>query len=145
MASGREKSHPLDMKNSRAGEVLSEKGRDGKVEAADGSLAVDFKSGDEGRAPTPEHLFAAAYAACFHSAILSLAAGAHQTITGSTVIAHARLVENGHLGPALAVDLRASLPGLGEADARHLLHQAHNKCPYSRAVRDNIIVTLALD
>lgn len=129
-----------------AAEVLSENGRDGKIEAADGSLSVDFTAGsDDHPAPTPEHLFAAAYAACFHSALKSLAKSAHQDITGSTVVANARLAENGGGASVLAVTLRASIPGVSESDARHLLHQAHDKCPYSRAVKNNITVTLALD
>jgi Ohr subfamily peroxiredoxin len=127
-------------------EVLSENGRDGKIDAADGSLSVDFRPGSDGQsAPTPEHLFAGAYAACFHSALKSLAASAHQDIAGSTVVATARVAENGGSGSVLAVTLRASIPGVSESDARHLLHQAHEKCPYSRAVRNNVTVTLALD
>lgn len=129
-----------------AAEMLSENGRDGKIEAADGSLSVDFRAGSDDRpAPTPEHLFAGAYAACFHSALKSLAGSAHKDIAGSTVVACARLADNGSGGSVLAVTLRASIPGVSESDARHLLHQAHEKCPYSRAVRNNVTVTLALD
>lgn len=58
-------------------DVLSENGRDENVEGCDDALAIDLQAGGENRpAPTPEHLFTAAYAAFFHSALKSLAASA---------------------------------------------------------------------
>jgi lipoyl-dependent peroxiredoxin len=55
------------------------------------------------------------------------------------------LVENERGEYELRVELLASLPGVSRTDADHLLHQAHTTCPYSKAVRGNVNVTLTLD
>ena len=133
------------MKATPAATILSDNGRDGKIEADDVSFSVDFTHADDTEGVTPEHLFAGAYAACFHSALKSAAKKGHHDITGSTVVATARLVEQADHGSALAVDLRASIPGVSANDAGRLLHQAHSSCPYSKAVRGNVTVSLSLD
>jgi lipoyl-dependent peroxiredoxin len=55
-------------------EVVSNHGRDGVVESSDRALRYDLSAE---QAPSPEHLFAAAYAACFHSALKHAAQVAH--------------------------------------------------------------------
>ena len=94
---------------------------------------------------TPEHLFAAAYAACFHSSLLSAAESAHVNIKGSSVSARIDWIdyENGNDG--FRVELRAALPGVGAAEGKKLLNQAHGSCPYSRALRHNVPVIVRLD
>ena len=47
-------------------------------------------------------------------------------------------------GFGLAVELSASIPGLSAAEVRELLEAAHEVCPYSKATRGNIPVTLAV-
>jgi lipoyl-dependent peroxiredoxin len=126
----------------RTAEVLSQRGRDGRIEASDRSL--DFDLSADG-APTPEHLFAAAYAACFHSALRSAAKTAHLDIAGSTVIARVTLREDEKGGSRLEVELRAAIPGVSADQGERLLHQAHETCPYSRAVRGNVNVRLGTD
>lgn len=133
------------MKTTPAATILSDNGRDGKLEADDIPFSVDFAHAEDTDGVTPEHLFAGAYAACFHSALKSAAQKGHHDITGSTVVATARLVEQPDHGSALAVDLRASIPGVSANDAGRLLHQAHSSCPYSKAVRGNVTVSLSLD
>lgn len=53
-------------------------GRDGHVRSADGlvdmDLAIPKEMGGQGGAANPELLFAAGYAACFHSALQMVAA-----------------------------------------------------------------------
>jgi organic hydroperoxide reductase OsmC/OhrA len=44
----------------------------------------------------------------------------------------------------LAAAIMASFPGLTKDAALDLLRAAHEMCPYSRAVKGNIDVTLAL-
>ena len=51
--------------------------------------------------------------------------------------------ERGAMG--LAVELRASLPGVDHAKAAELMHAAHDACPYSRATRGNVPVRLLVD
>lgn len=135
----------LQMKTIQVGSMISEYGRGGKVEAADGELMIDFSRNGERRSVTPEHLFAGAYAACFHSALKAAAERAHQSITGSVVTANVRLNEDEKGGYRLGVELAASVPGVSASDAEHLLHQAHASCPYSKATRGNVDVQLKLD
>jgi lipoyl-dependent peroxiredoxin len=135
------------MKTIHVAEIISEGGRQGSAEASDGSFSVHFVPGSASSkgGVTPEHLFAAAYASCFHSAILNHAEVGHFKITGSTLTARVSLTENDKGQYDLHVELRASLPGIGRANAEHLLNQAHTTCPYSKAVRGNIDVVLKLD
>ena len=135
------------MKTALVAEMISQGGRTGRVEGPDGILSIDLAmpTDENPGATTPEQLFAGAYAACFHSAILNAAEKAHLHIEGSTVIGRAQLLENDDGGYELAVELRAALPGVDEDDAQRLLRQAHNTCPYSKATRGNIDVKLTLD
>jgi Ohr subfamily peroxiredoxin len=125
-------------------EVASHQGRDGIVASSDNALHFDLAAD---RAPTPEHLFAAAYAACFHSALLLAAEIAHVDISGSSIIARVGLADDDATGDTshLTVELRAAIPGVDENQAKTLLNQAHTTCPYSRAVRGNIDVKLVMD
>ncbi len=135
----------LTMKTMQTGEMISDLGRDGKIEAPEGNFAVDFSEADKTHAITPEHLFAGAYAACFHSALKSAAERSNLDIAGSTVIARVELGDEGNNQSALAVTLRASIPGATVDEANCLLGEAHETCPYSRAVHGNITVNLELD
>jgi Ohr subfamily peroxiredoxin len=123
-------------------EVSAYKGREGVIESADSTLRIDLS---EDGAPSPEHLFAAAYAACFHSALLHAAERAHEDISGSSVIAVVSLLEEQAGSLRLAIELRATIPGAAQDRAERLLHQAHSSCPYSRAVRGNVDVRLLVD
>src|SRR5690606_18446211 len=52
-------------------EVISQGGRTGSVESADDGFRVEFRepSEDNPSGVTPEHLFGAAWAACYHGAV----------------------------------------------------------------------------
>lgn len=126
----------------RTVEVVANHGREGLVEASDRSLRFDLSAE---AAPSSEHLFAAAYASCFHAALLSAAERAHTRLTGSSVIARVTLGEDERGGYLLAVELRATMPGTGRGEAERLLHAAHDTCPYSRALRGDVTVTLHTD
>jgi len=124
-------------------EIVSNHGRDGVVESSDRALRYDLAAE---QSPTPEHLFAAAYAACFHSALKHAAQVAHVEIPGSSVIARVGLADDDAGDTShLTVELRAAIPGVDETTARKLLNQAHSTCPYSRAVRGNIEVKISTD
>lgn len=124
-------------------EIASSRGRDGVVESSDTALRCDFTADN---APTPEHFFAAAYAACFHSALLKAARTAHVEIPGSSIIARVGLADDATGDTShLTVELRAALPGIDETQAGKLLHQAHATCPYSRALRGNVDVKIVTD
>jgi len=135
------------MKTIQAAEIISEGGRGGKAEASDGSLSVSFAQGSASSkgGVTPEHLFAAAYSSCFHSAVLNHATKGHFKVVGSTVTAKVMLQENERGEYQLAVELKVALPGVSRSDAEHLINQAHTTCPYSKALRHNVQVSLSLD
>ena len=123
-------------------------GRDGKVRSSDGvldlSVAVPVEMGGAGGGSNPEQLFAAGYAACFHSALRLVARRAKADVDGSEVTARVGIGPTGTGGYGLAVTLQVSLPGVDQQIATQLVEQAHQVCPYSNATRGNIDVTLEL-
>jgi Ohr subfamily peroxiredoxin len=99
--------------------------------------------GGTGNGTNPEQLFAAGYAACFHSALKVVARKARLDVDGSTVTAEVGIGPiNGGAGYGLEVALVVSLPGLDTAAAEDLVAKAHQVCPYSNATRGNIKVDL---
>jgi Ohr subfamily peroxiredoxin len=121
-------------------------GRNGHVATTDGILDLDLAApkemGGSGAGANPEQLFAAGYAACFHSALRGLARRAKVDVTGSAVEAEVGIGSNGEGGYGLAVTLSVDLPGVESATAQQLVEQAHQVCPYSNATRGNVEVTL---
>ncbi len=130
-------------------EATAHGGREGKVETSDGKLqlALDIprEMGGRGGAGTnPEQLFAAGYAACFHSAVKFVAMRQKLDTTDSTVNARVGIGRNDAGGFALTVDLRVTLPKLDREAAQKLIEAAHQVCPYSNATRNNVPVSLTL-
>ncbi|WP_298891374.1 organic hydroperoxide resistance protein [uncultured Serinicoccus sp.] len=123
-------------------------GRNGRVESSDGILAADVRApkemGGPGGATNPEQLFAAGYAACFHSALRGVAKRSGADVTDSEVVADVSIGPNGEGGFGLAVGLEVTLPQVERADAEKLVEQAHQVCPYSNATRGNVEVTLTV-
>ena len=122
-------------------------GREGEVVSDDGVLDLSLVmpkelGGPGGDHTNPEQLFAAGYAACFHSALLRVAAQQHLDVAGSAITARVTLgLEGAAFG--LAVTLVGSLPSLTAPQARALMEAAHLVCPYSNATRGNIEVNLS--
>ncbi|WP_433290876.1 organic hydroperoxide resistance protein [Actinoplanes sp. CA-030573] len=124
-------------------------GRNGHVRSADGvldfDLAVPKEMGGPGGALTnPEELFAAGYAACFHSALKAAARLSKITLTDTAVTIDIGVGPNDQGGYQLQATIEAEIPSVDQATARRLLEQAHQLCPYSNATRGNIEVTLTL-
>ncbi|MFF0706941.1 organic hydroperoxide resistance protein [Gordonia sputi] len=123
-------------------------GRDGHARTSDGQLDLDLaipkELGGPGGATNPEQLFAAGYAACFHSALRTVARAEKADVSDSAVGARVSLGSNDSGGFELAVVLAISLPALSADDAQALTAAAHQVCPYSNATRGNIDVTLTL-
>jgi lipoyl-dependent peroxiredoxin len=137
-------SFDTSMKIVHVAEMIAQGGREGSVEAAEGSLRVELSS-DEQRTMTPEHLFAGAYASGFLTELKHHAEKAHVPTEGMTVVGRAHLEEDDKGGQNLHIELRAALPGVSKNDAKHLMNLAHQSCPYSRATRGNITVNLSFD
>ncbi len=123
-------------------------GRDGRVATSDGSFALDLaipkEMGGSGDGTNPEQLFAAGYAACFHSALQGVARAQKVKIEDSSVGGRVQIGPNGDGGYQLAVLLEVVLPGLEHDQAQALADAAHQVCPYSNATRGNIDVTITV-
>lgn len=123
-------------------------GRNGHARTTDGKVDVDLsvpkEMGGNGIGTNPEQLFAAGYAACFHSALRLVAGQEKADDTDSTVGARVSIgsLDNGGFG--LAVELEVALPNLDHATATALAEKAHQVCPYSNATRGNIDVKLVV-
>ena len=100
--------------------------------------------GGDGGATNPEQLFAAGYAACFHSALKLVAARDKLDVTGSEVSASVGIgmLDNGGFG--LAVELDVYTPNIDRDAAEALAAATHTVCPYSNATRGNVEVTLTI-
>jgi Ohr subfamily peroxiredoxin len=130
-------------------EATVEGGRAGHGRTSDGRLEVDLDvptelGGAGGPGTNPEQMFAVGYAACFQSALLSVASGRKVDLSGSRINSRVVLgpVPGEGLGIAVALDLEAA--GLDRTVAVELMERAHEFCPYSRATRGNVDVTLAV-
>lgn len=123
-------------------------GRNGHVTSSDQridlDLAVPAEMGGTGAGSNPEELFAAGYAACFHSALKVVGRQDKLNVDGSEVIASVGIGTLDSGGFGLTVDLKVSVPGVDRPAAEKLVARAHEVCPYSNATRGNIPVTLAV-
>ena len=123
-------------------------GRDGRIESTDNVLNLELTMpralGGRARegATNPEQLFAAGYAACFGNAVIHTARQAKVSVGNISVDAQVELFMNGDNLPTLGVALHANLPDVEQAQAEEIVAQAHQTCPYSRAIRGNIEVQL---
>lgn len=123
-------------------------GRDGHVHSADGLLDVDLRPpvemGGPGGATNPEELFAAGYAACFHSAMKLIAGQQKLDVEGTEVSASIGIGPLDDGGFGLTASLVIYAPKLDKAEAESLVEAAHKVCPYSNATRGNIEVSLSV-
>lgn len=123
-------------------------GRNGRTRTPDGridlQLAVPTEMGGSGDGANPEQLFAAGYAACFHSALQLVARRAKVDLGDSSVGATVGIGPTDSGGFGLVVALEVVIPDLPEDQARTLADQAHQVCPYSHATRGNIDVTVTV-
>lgn len=123
-------------------------GRNGHASSEDGILDLDLRMprelGGAGGAPNPEMLFAAGYAACFHSALKLVAGQDKLDVSGSEVTASVGIGALGDGRFGLTVDLEVRTPNLERGAAEALAAKAHEVCPYSNATRGNIPVTLTV-
>ena len=119
--------------------------QDGTSRSSDGRLDVKLSApGGAGIGTNPEQLFAAGWSACFEGA-MEIAARKRKIVLPRKSAIDAEidlLLDEGSY--ALRARLNVSLPGLDREVARGIVDEAHRTCPYSRAVRGNIDVTVAL-
>ena len=124
-------------------------GRNGHTESSDGVVRADLSvpkamggPGKPGTA-TPEHLFAAGYAACFGGALDFVGKQHKKDTSKAGVTAEVSIGPRDGGGFGLAVKLKVNDPTLPQADLAALAKEAHEKiCPYSHATRNNVDVQL---
>lgn len=125
-------------------------GRDGRA-ISPGSFELTLSTpkelGGAGEPGTnPEQLFAAGYSACFMGAMKFVAAAESVEFPKE-----AHVVGRVGIGPrykggfGLSVVLKVSLPGMGADEADALIQKADQVCPYSNALRGNVVVSILLD
>lgn len=119
-------------------------GRDGTVATDDKALSLKLvRPGTAGAAGTnPEQLFAAGYSACFTSAVEGIAKKQGQNVAPVTTNIEVNLNQDETTGFSLNATLDVQLPSLDQAAAEKLVAAAHQMCPYSKATRGNMQVTL---
>ena len=120
-------------------------GRDGRAQSDDGKLKVELSSfAGTGAGTNPEQMFAAGYSACFMGALRSVAGKAQVTLPADMAVDAE--VDLGPVGSAfgIAVRMKVALPGMDAAQAKQLLAEADQVCPYSNATRGNIPVDITL-
>lgn len=127
--------------------ATAEGGRNGTTLSGDGlidlNLTLPKAMGGPGKAgaTTPEDLFAAGYAACFGGAV-DLMASKNNLKPSKLVIESAVGIGKTATGVGLKVELTAKVSGLSQADAEKIVNLGHQFCPYSKAVKGNIEVTV---
>lgn len=123
-------------------------GRDGSVRSSDGKVDHDLATpeamgGSGGEGTNPEQLFAAGYAACFEGALRLVATKQKKDVGDASVTANVGIGPEGK-SFGLEVELVSSVPGVSREEAEELVEQAHEVCPYSKATRGNVDVTLTV-
>lgn len=122
-------------------------GRDGRTESADGNLDIALKrpaslSATE-RGTNPEQLFAAGYAACFAGAMSRAARNAGITLGEIVIDSAVSLLKSEADEFDIAVTLDVQSAGDMPDDVlMRLVREGDVICPYSRAVRGNVPVTM---
>nr|UVT38013.1 Organic hydroperoxide resistance protein OhrA [uncultured bacterium] len=120
-------------------------GRNGHSETTDHSVSANFSVPKEMGGPglpnttTPEHLFAAGYAACFSGALEFVASQHKKSVAGAKITCHVSVGPRAGGGFGIAVKMEVHIPSLPADEARALVQETHEKvCPYSHATRGNI-------
>ena len=122
-------------------------GRNGHTESSDGVVKADLSVPKEMSGPgkpgtaTPEHLFAAGYAACYGGALDFVAKQQKKDATRAKITCAVSIGPRDGGGFGIAVKMRVEDKTLAQADLAALAREAHEKiCPYSHATRGNVDV-----
>jgi Ohr subfamily peroxiredoxin len=125
------------------GKVHIAGGRDGVAKSNDGRLDISLSSpGTKGVGTNPEQLFAAGWSACFIGAMRHNAAKQQFTLPENASVDTEVDLATNEGGFLLQARLNVNLPGLSVEQAKSIVAAAHETCPYSKATRGNINVTI---
>lgn len=127
------------------GKTVTTGGRDGSSRSSDGNLAVKLSPpGSTAGGTNPEQLFAAGWSACFIGAMKIAASTLNIALPADTAVNAEVDLGTTEGAYFLQARLNVSLPGLEHSLAKALIEAAHQTCPYSKATRGNINVTINL-
>jgi lipoyl-dependent peroxiredoxin len=122
-------------------------GRNGHTETSDGAIKADLSlpraMGGQGKPglATPEHLFAAGYAACFGGALDFIAKQKKRDATKTKITCAVSIGPREGGGFGIAVKMRVEDRSFAQTHLDELVRQAHEQiCPYSHATRGNVEV-----
>ncbi len=119
--------------------------RSGHTTSDDGildlTLTAPKETGGPGTGTNPEQLFAAGYSACFQSALGLVAKKQGVDTKDSRVTAEIGFGPEGE-SFGITAELKVAIPGVDLAKVQELADAAHQVCPYSKATRGNIPVTI---
>jgi lipoyl-dependent peroxiredoxin len=120
-------------------------GRQGESYSSDGNLDIQLTPpGGNGSGTNPEQLFAAGWSACFLSA-MGLTASKHNVKLPAETAVDAEVdLVNTDGAFSLQARLNISIPGVDRETAQAIADDAHQVCPYSKATRGNIDVTISV-
>ena len=116
----------------------------GHGRSSDGELDVQLRPPGEGGGTNPEQLFAVGYAACFESAMGSVARRQKVEVGDVAIDSKVKLRAGEDRSFVIAVELDVTLPAVEGDEAVELVRAAHAVCPYSNATRGNIDVALSV-
>lgn len=122
-------------------------GRNGHTASDDNMVSVDLSvpkaMGGPGKpnTATPEHLFAAGYAACFGGALDFIGKQQKKDASKAAITCAVAIGPRDGGGFGLAVKMKVEDKSLPQGDLAALVKEAHEKvCPYSHATRGNVDV-----
>ena len=133
----------VKMKKMYSTKMTTVGGRSGEVHSPDKSFSLNIVppgKNTEG-ATNPEQLFAAGFSSCFNSA-LDLVKMQKGIKGQSTISAIVSLYNNGKQDYSLGVEIEGHIEGVSPEETQTLLEITHTVCPYSKATRNNIEVTV---
>jgi lipoyl-dependent peroxiredoxin len=120
-------------------------GRNGATRSSDGRLDVKLSApGSAGAGTNPEQMLAAGWSACFIGAMAHAAARLNVMLPADTAVDAEVDLSTTDGAYFLQARLNVSLPGLDREIAKALTEAAHQTCPYSKATRGNIGVSITL-
>jgi Ohr subfamily peroxiredoxin len=101
--------------------------------------------GGPGGGTNPEQLFAAGYAACFHGALVLLAARAGIAVEGASVSVTVEFGRDPMDGLfVLTAHARVQMPAIDRTTAEELVCNTERFCPYTKMARKGIVNIVAL-
>jgi Ohr subfamily peroxiredoxin len=121
----------------------------GVARSDDGNLALNLRMpqalGGPGGGTNPEQLFAAAYAACFHGAMVLLATRAGIVVEAASVSVTVEFGRDPMDGLfVLSAHTRVHMPGVERSVAEELVRNTERFCPYTKMARQGIVNIVAL-